>query len=54
VVALDFIRAWENDRGQPYYPFEGLAGCAFTEDGTLVVCDEGRMNTDAVVVEPAP
>ena len=42
VVALEFVRAWESVPGQPYFPFEGLAGCAFTEDGTLVVCDESR------------
>ena len=37
VVALEFVEAWENERNQPYHPFEGLAGCAYTEDGTLVV-----------------
>ena len=42
VVALEFMESFENTPSAPYYPFAGLAGCAYTDDGTLVVCDEDR------------
>ncbi|HPF70488.1 MAG TPA: NHL repeat-containing protein [Candidatus Krumholzibacteria bacterium] len=42
VVALEFVRAWENVPSAVYYPLDGLAGCMFTDEGTLVVCDEQR------------
>jgi len=41
-VALEFVRAWENVAEHPYFPIEGLAGCGFTADGTLIICDEKR------------
>lgn len=41
-VAVVFVEAHENDPEAPYFPLEGLAGCAYTDDGTLVVCDEKR------------
>jgi DNA-binding beta-propeller fold protein YncE len=42
VVALEFVASWENARDAAYFPLEGLAGCAYTDDGTLVICDEKR------------
>jgi len=42
VVALDFLYAWENDPGAPYFPLEGIAGCGYSPEGTLIVCDEKR------------
>ena len=41
-VAVNFFQAWENEPDQTYFPLEGLAGCAYTADGTLVICDEKR------------
>ncbi|MCP4573127.1 MAG: hypothetical protein GY838_12290 [bacterium] len=41
-VSVVFLEAHENVPEAPYYPLEGLAGCAFTDDGTLVICDEKR------------
>jgi len=42
VVGLEFIEAFENERNAFYYPLEGLAGCTFAADGTLIFCDEKR------------
>lgn len=42
VVALEFLRAWENLPTEAYFPLDGLAGCTWTDDGTLIVCDEQR------------
>ncbi|MFO7609437.1 MAG: NHL repeat-containing protein [Candidatus Krumholzibacteriia bacterium] len=42
VVALEFVRAWENLPAEVYYPLDGVAGCTWTDDGTLVFCDEQR------------
>lgn len=42
VVALEFIEAFENLRTAFYFPLEGVAGCAFASDGTLIFCDEKR------------
>lgn len=42
VVALEFLEAYENERTAFYYPIEGLAGCTFAPDGTLIFCDEKR------------
>lgn len=39
-VALEFIHAYENEANALYYPLDGVAGCAFAPDGTLLVCDE--------------
>ncbi len=41
-VALEFVQAFENDPTAVYYPIDGLAGCEFTADGSLIVCDEKR------------
>jgi sugar lactone lactonase YvrE len=42
VVALEFIESFENERSAMYYPIEGLAGCAYGPNGTLVFCDIKR------------
>jgi sugar lactone lactonase YvrE len=42
VVGLEFLQAFENERNAYYYPLEGLAGCAYGPDGTLIFCDEKR------------
>lgn len=42
VTAVALAYVFENVRTAPYFPFEGLAGVAWGEEGTLVVCDEGR------------
>jgi sugar lactone lactonase YvrE len=39
---VELLYAFENERTAPYFPFEGLAGVAWGEDGTLIVCDEAR------------
>ena len=45
-IALQFVTVHENERSAPYFPFEGLAGLAFGDDGTLYICDElgGRIH----------
>jgi len=42
VVGLDFLYAFENVASAAYYPLEGLAGCEYSPDGTLIVCDQTR------------
>lgn len=42
VVDLEFLNVYENVRTAFYYPLEGLAGCTFGPEGTLVICDEKR------------
>lgn len=42
VVALEFVRAFDNVASAPYYPIERLTGCTYSSDGTLIFCDEGR------------
>ena len=42
VVALEFLYSYGNDRNAFYYPIEGLAGCAYGPEGTLIFCDEKR------------
>ncbi len=42
VVDLEFLMAYENERTAFYYPIEGLAGCTFGPEGTLIFCDEKR------------
>ncbi len=42
VVALEFLRAYENEAGASYYPLEQLAGIEFSADGTLIFCDSSR------------
>ncbi len=41
-VSLMFLTAYENVSSAPYYPLDGIAGCCFGPDGTLIVCDEKR------------
>lgn len=41
-VAVELLTLFENERTAPYYPWEGLAGVAYAQDGTLIVCDEKR------------
>ncbi len=41
-VGVKLLYLFENERTQPYFPFEGLGGVAWGEDGTLVICDEAR------------
>lgn len=41
-VRLEFLAAYENVPGAPYYPLDGIAGCGYGPDGTLLVCDEKR------------
>lgn len=42
VVDLEFLYSFENEASAPYYPLETVAGCAFSPEGTLIFCDEGR------------
>lgn len=42
VTALRFIQAWENEPDKFYFPLTGVAGCGFSPEGTLIVCDEQR------------
>jgi sugar lactone lactonase YvrE len=42
VVDLEFLHSYENERNALYFPIEGLAGCGFASDGTLIFCDEKR------------
>jgi sugar lactone lactonase YvrE len=41
-VDVELLYVFENERSAPYYPFEGLAGIEYADDGTLIVCDEKR------------
>jgi len=41
-VALEFLHAHQNERGAPYFPLEGLIAVAWSQDGTLLICDEDR------------
>lgn len=45
-TSLAFLYLYENDRTAPYYPLEGVAGVAWSADGTLILCDEkaGRVH----------
>lgn len=42
VVVIDFVHAFENTPGEPYYPLESPAGIEYSPDGTLIFCDEMR------------
>lgn len=42
VVGLKFLYSWENEPDAPYFPLEGLAGCGYSPEGTLIICDEKR------------
>ena len=41
-VVLTFLTSYENVPSASYYPLDGIAGCCFGPDGTLLVCDEKR------------
>lgn len=41
-VALEFVRAYENVASEPYFPLDGVSGCVYTSDGSLIICDEKR------------
>lgn len=41
-VAVELAYTFDNVRNADYFPFDGLAGVAWGDDGTLVVCDESR------------
>lgn len=47
-VGLAFLAAYENVPGASYFPLDGIAGCAFGPDGTLLVCDEKRGRVHAL------
>lgn len=47
-VGLMFLTAYENVPGTSYFPLDGIAGCAFGPDGTLLVCDEKRGRVHAL------
>ncbi|MCB1182885.1 hypothetical protein KDM41_05585 [bacterium] len=42
VAAVDFLYAYENRPSELYYPIEGLGGCEFSPEGTLIFTDEKR------------
>lgn len=42
VIGLDFLYSHENTAESAFYPLEGLAGCHYSPDGTLIICDELR------------
>jgi len=42
VARVDFLYAFENTPDQVYYPIEGIGGCEYSPDGTLIFTDEKR------------
>jgi len=42
VTGIELLYVFENVRSASYFPLDGLSGVTWGEDGTLVVCDEGR------------
>ena len=42
MTAVDFLYAYENRPSELYYPIEGLGGCEFSPEGTLIFTDEKR------------
>jgi hypothetical protein len=42
VSGLDFLYAFENLPSQLYYPIEGIGGCEYSAEGTLLFTDEKR------------
>ncbi len=47
-AGAELLYAFENLRTEVYFPVEGLAGLAWGDDGTLVVCDEARGKVHAL------
>jgi sugar lactone lactonase YvrE len=41
-VAVDFLYAFENSAAELYYPIEGIGGCEYSAEGTLIFTDELR------------
>lgn len=42
VAAVEFLYAFENDAAELYYPIEGIGGCEYSAEGTLIFTDEKR------------
>jgi len=42
VATLKFLYAFENEPGAFYYPIEGIGGCEFSAEGTLIFTDQKR------------
>lgn len=40
--SLDFLYSFENETSAAYFPIEGIAGCEYAQDGSLIFCDEKR------------
>ncbi len=41
-VGATLVHAYENDASQLYYPIEGIGGCEYSAEGTLIFTDEKR------------
>ena len=41
-AGLEFLYSFENEVGAEYFPIEGIAGCEYGQDGSLIFCDEKR------------
>ncbi len=41
-VGLEFVMAYENVASEIYFPLEGISGCVYTSDGSLIITDEKR------------
>jgi sugar lactone lactonase YvrE len=41
-IGVEFVQVWENERGAPYFPLDGLAAVAWALDGTLILGDDKR------------
>ena len=42
VVSLEFLYVFENEPGAFYYPIEGIGGCEYSPEGTLIFTDQKR------------
>ncbi len=42
VARVDFLYAFENSPAELYYPIEGIGGCVYSPEGTLIFTDEKR------------
>lgn len=42
VARVEFVTAYENTPDQPFFPVEGMGGCAYSPDGSLLFTDEKR------------
>ncbi len=41
-VDVEFLYSFENDAAELYYPIEGIGGCEYSAEGTLIFTDEKR------------